>query len=646
MISRRTQVILCAVSIGIGGISIPVILDVEIPQSTLLPVSFLFLTLMLWVWVRRMSVTVDRPARADPETSRDIPVPGATFDQRLRKAQSRTSDPDSYTHQRIHDQLESIAQRLLTTYGQMDANKAAEQIRRGTWTDNDVATTFLQEEILSPSLSAQIRGYWKSSSYYVYCADQTVTALLEYTGNLQDTQQQDQSLFHSVLGWNSSGPTTPSDRTNKTEDESGTEVKASQLTYHWQGISALALGGLAFGLIFASPGLLLASAIGVSYTAYSRYQPEPQLDVTVNHSFSNPSPYPGEELTITVTVHNDGDNVISDLRVIDGVPTDLAVVNGSPRHATVLPSGEITSFQYTVQVRRGTHPFTPVLVCARPVSDTVEVERTIDTDVEIVSRPIRASELHPSVRKQMAKYVGQNPTQTGGHGLEFHSVRQYRHGDPVNRIDWKRFARSGDLATIAYREERAAKILIAIDTREAAYIAPSPRERTACDRSVTGATKLATTLLKSGNQVGLTAFGPEECWVPPTGTQKSGQRIREVLTKHAAFSHVPPDEPCYATDWIEMFRHRISNVTQIILFSPLSDQAAVTVALTLEAYGHRVTVISPDPTSQETVGQRVAALKRDLRISTLRKAGVWVVDWPTSRRLEAAFEQLTHRRDT
>ncbi|MCD2201940.1 hypothetical protein [Halobacterium sp. KA-6] len=49
----------------------------------------------------------------------------------------------------------------------------------------------------------------------------------------------------------------------------------------------------------------------------------------------------------------------------------------------------------------------------------------------------------------------------------------------------------------------------------------------------------------------------------------------------------------------------------------------------LEARGNPVTVVSPDVTGSDTLGQQVARIERATRIRSLRRAGVRVVDWPT-----------------
>jgi uncharacterized protein (DUF58 family) len=81
----------------------------------------------------------------------------------------------------------------------------------------------------------------------------------------------------------------------------------------------------------------------------------------------------------------------------------------------------------------------------------------------------------------------------------------------------------------------------------------------------------------------------------------------------------------------------------VVLFTPLADDYVVSVARRLDAYGHLVTVVSPDPTAGRTDGQRLARVERSLRASRLRSAGIRVVDWPPGQPLASAVERARRR---
>ena len=61
---------------------------------------------------------------------------------------------------------------------------------------------------------------------------------------------------------------------------------------------------------------------------------------------------------------------------------------------------------------------------------------------------------------QTTQYAGDVSTETGGSGLEFFSVRDYRPGDPMKWVDWNKLSKTGELATINYRKEQTATVTL------------------------------------------------------------------------------------------------------------------------------------------------------------------------------------------
>lgn len=620
-------------------------LALQPPDAVVTGIGLVLLCLTLWPLFRRIASDIDTAPVLTPELPRRVPVPGTDFDRHLADRivtwTRSNADSASYTQQRVRDRLRAVTRTILVAYEGLTPAEADTQIESGAWTRNHVAETFLQGKTFVESWWGRLRfdRLRGRSSSFLEGVEQTVAALLKYTG------APDQAQVSSVESrWSALVDTVApsiaskqSSRTDRENDSSATHLPRIRLTHHWQGIGAFALASLAFGILFEEAGFVLLSTIGVGYMAYARVYGVPDATVAVTRSLSQSDPAPDEVVRVTVTVRNEGEDVLSDLRVIDGVPEHLGVEDGSPRCATVLPPGQTDSFEYAIRTRRGVHPFTPARVRVRPLADAIEVETTVESETTLTCRPAVTSTLSVPLRDALTQYVGQNPTDIGGDGIEFHSTREYRRGDPVSRIDWKRFARSRELATVAYREDRAAEIVLVLDTRRAAYVSMDPFEPHACDRSVGAAAELFTAFQQTGNRVGLAAFGPDPCWVTPTASRESRARVRALLTEHEAFSQDPPEGTCYISDWIDEFRQRIATPAQLVFFSPLCDDAAVRAARNLEAYGYRATVISPDPTGGQTIGQRVAFLERRARVYELREAAVRVVDWPLGDPLAVAL---------
>ena len=221
---------------------------------------------------------------------------------------------------------------------------------------------------------------------------------------------------------------------------------------------AATLGLVGLGLLFAEPTLLGAALVPLAFLGYATLSGQPgTVQLQVARTLSEPTAAPGETVTVRLTVENDGDRTLTDLRVLDGYP-DLTVTEGAPRAATALAPGESTTVEYDLLTRRGVFEFGPALVRVRSLSGTAH--RTVTADVsgpdKLVGRPTGAS-VTPSSADGVREVGG---------GVEFHATREYRRGDPLGRIDWRHVAKTGEFVTVQYREPRTARTALVVDARE------------------------------------------------------------------------------------------------------------------------------------------------------------------------------------
>ena len=632
--TRRTLLLAGATAVtSIGLVAVAVVADPPLPQSTLLAAGAVLALLGVGSLGRLLTGQGAARFEGAPERPQHARTTGRDFDDLLDRAATLHRDGESFSRQRVRDRLHALGVAALTAYGGRSRSAALASIESGEWTDSAVAAAVVRGEVPAPRTVARLRAALGGPDPYVETVSGAVAELLDY---VEDRAPGDARRVPAAAGGDAPG----SGPVPATGDRGTFERRD---TRRWRGVSALALGALAAGLLLESPGLVLSSAVGVGYAAFARRRDVPEPTLSVEHEFGDESPRPGDEVTVTVTVRNEGERSLPDLRLVDGVPEHLPVVDGTPRHGAVLPSGATTTFEYTVSARRGVHGVRPCRVQVRPLSGAALREGAVADDCTLTVRPRPDPSLDAPVRDRLANYVGRRAAGTAGEGSALHSVREYRRGDPANRVDWRRYARTGDLATVAFDEERAATVVLVVDARESAYVASGPRDQSALDRSATLAVTLASTLRDAGHRVGLAALGPRECWLRPTASRAGGDRLQEALVRDPAFSHDPPDGACYAADWVEAFRRRFSSPAQVFVLSPLLDDGSVTVARSLEAYGFPATVVAPDPTVRGTAGERVVALERRLRLASLREAGLRVVDWPAGTGERTPVERLASR---
>jgi uncharacterized repeat protein (TIGR01451 family) len=399
-------------------------------------------------------------------------------------------------------------------------------------------------------------------------------------------------------------------------------------TNRWVGVGTVALLAVGVAVVFGRrPGLLLAAVVGIAYTAYARSGDAPVPDLQIARELSTDTPAVDDEVRVTVRVTNTGETTLPDLRLVDGVPPALSVTDGSPRHGTALRPGKQATFTYVVTAVRGNHEWEPTTAITRDASGSRERRSEVDCETSMRCLPLLDATADLPLRGLTTQYTGRIATDVGGTGLEFHSTREYKHGDPLKRIDWRRLARSGDLATLEFREERAATVVLLVDAREEAYLAGGDEEENAVERSVDAAGQAFSSLLESGDRVGVAALGPEECWLAPGAGNDHRARARELLATHPALSSTPSEGKFFPSIRLRRLLRRLPSDAQILLFSPLTDDYMVSVARRLDARGHLVTVVSPDPTADDTPGHQLARIERRTRTSRLRQAGIRVVDW-------------------
>lgn len=436
-------------------------------------------------------------------------------------------------------------------------------------------------------------------------------------------------------------------------------------------VATLALTAL--GLLYANATLLSAALIPLSYVVYGAFSTLPaDPSLAVVRRVEPSMPAPGERVEVTLTVENVGDSVLPDVRLVDGVPEELAVEEGTPRLCASLSPGETRTIRYVLVAKRGTYAFDRPVARLRSLAGTTrltdELDATGDDDLLCVST-VRTT---PGASRT-TQHAGTVTADSAGAGLEFHSTRRYRPGDPLSRIDWHQVAKGGEATTVQYREERTSRTVLVLDARPVNRVTPTPGHPTAVDRCGYAGERFYEILVGAGVETTVVAVGVDRergpVWADPSrgaptpreafeAVADAGSRGARQLraspsmgTTWAASSAVrgarageaTPAEtetgpsPARADGGEETTRllARLPSNARVILCSPLLDAWPLGLAETLAGREYDPLVMSPDPTGPESTGQRLAAVHRDRRLRELERLGVTAVDWPA----EQPFEQ-------
>lgn len=582
---------------------------------TLLGVAVLVVALRYWITLALTSVTSATPPTVEERTS--VSVPGGAFDRTI--ADRRVSSITRLrARQAVLDRLRSVAGRLQDDPFDPDGEPADEFPDAGA-----VAALFENGE-RGTKLRERVTDLTTDGTPF----QRSVRAAVAELADRHDGERPALDLDVSA------------DETGRTPTQPGLRA-----TDRFRLLKPMALTAVGVGVVFGSPALLLVGALFGGVAVVAAAGSTPPASIRVTRTVDPPEPTPGADVRVTVEVENASGRFVPDLRVVDRVPAGLSVTEGSPRYGTALGPGATATYDYRVAAVRGRHEFGDAALFVRNFPGTLErvADSAVTGDASVTYDVTRVMERAVPVRGRTSRSVGRVLTDVGGSGIEFHSLRQYRTGDPPNRIDWSRAARGEGLATLQFREERSATVVALVDARREAYVAPEADAPSAVDHTVLAAAAITASLLDSDDRVGLAALSPRQCWVPPGSGHAHRTRIHETLATADAFDSRAPDRPFKPSIRLQSIRKRLPGTAQLIVFSPVCDDELLEVVRRLQASGYPTTVLSPDVTGGATPGRTLARIERDLRLSQLRQAGVRVIDWDPDRPLALALTAAGRR---
>lgn len=123
-----------------------------------------------------------------------------------------------------------------------------------------------------------------------------------------------------------------------------------------------------------------------------------------------------------------------------------------------------------------------------------------------------------------------------GKGMEFERLREYVPGDEAKMIDWNSVARTGDLYTKIYKEERMLDVIFLVDLSKSMTIGTT--EMVKNEYTSILATSLARTALDAGDEVGLIGFSDErKITLEPTLSEEVPYQIAEALSNEQIYGN-------------------------------------------------------------------------------------------------------------
>jgi len=163
------------------------------------------------------------------------------------------------------------------------------------------------------------------------------------------------------------------------------------------------------------------------------------------------------------------------------------------------------------------------------------------------------------------------PSRTGLQTDEFRSIREYRPGDNVRRIHWRASARLGTLCVREVERERAAPVVVLLDSRIPASTPESERPGAAyaLEMAVSFAAEACRMALELGNSAYLVGFFPE----PRLVTAEAADGA--VRTVYEALARLEPSEEETAEDLREVVASQsFGTVERLVAVTPTLETAS------------------------------------------------------------------------
>jgi uncharacterized protein (DUF58 family) len=396
--------------------------------------------------------------------------------------------------------------------------------------------------------------------------------------------------------------------------------------------AALFLAGL--GVAGGERAVVAAAAVPLAFVAYGALDGVPGVassGLVAERTVSPATAPPGCLVRVRLALRNEGPQSLHDVRVVDGAPDGLAVTDGTPRGVARLPPGEEIVVEYAITARRGEHEFDPPRVRLRGRA-SIATATGVVTAAGDGTLSCRLDAGAPPLADRTARRAGAKTGDEAGPGVEFHSVREYRPGDPASRVDWRHYAKRGELATVDYRERRARSVVVVVDARARNHVVAARGRPTAAELCAYGAVQALDDLLGAGDDVGVAVIGQttDEGRVPylaPGG----GAEHRSLAVARCRDASDPPGrsaEPPDIDRQVRTVARRAPPDAQLLLFSPLFDDPPVEAVAAWRARDRSVGVLAPDVLPANTVSGQQARTLRAIRLAAVGATGARAVDWP------------------
>lgn len=256
---------------------------------------------------------------------------------------------------------------------------------------------------------------------------------------------------------------------------------------------------------------------------------------------------------------------------------------------------------------------------------------TVDA-AEINVFPVAPPQSTGIPRTELPDRLGTHLTRHIGPGVEYADIRPYNPGDQLRTVNWPVSARRGRLHVTQRLTDRAADVVVLIDT----YPQPPGPATEATERTARGAVQVVQSALRQGDRAGIVALGGRRPrWLGADIGRRQFYRVLDtVLGAGDVFE---------ATTGTLAPRAAVPSGAIVVAFSTLLDTEFALALIDLRNRGHHVVAVdvlegSPLDDHSDPLVNRMWALQRAGMYRDMATVGVDVVSW----RADSTLDQCMH----
>ena len=396
------------------------------------------------------------------------------------------------------------------------------------------------------------------------------------------------------------------------------------------------------GMMISNFQLMIVGLTFVSFLAINGWI-EGHSDLEINREVSAVNVYKGDDINVVLTITNKSYRRTQQLEVFDNVPHEMKMRKGINLMRMNLGPGQTATIRYTVRCPlRGHYTIGPTSIRYRNSFNLFVSETSIGDRSDITVFPQVRDVEEALIRSDVPKmYTGATTLKTPGQGMEFYALREYFPGDSFRSINWKAFARTGELMVNEKTRDAVTDVFIILDTRDVARIGTVLKNP--LEMGTVAAASIANYFIKRRDSVSLVTYGERMDFLPPETGDKQHYKVLSQLAAVESKGSMPLQAVTNALS------PRISRGSPVFIISSLEGDDGTTLSAirNLSGKGHEVIVLSPSSIDLERLVSRiprmayeVLKLERQNRLTAISGYGAKVIDWTPSVELSQALLQI------